>query len=263
MYAPPIVQKNMLSDFSGVNFIPLKMKKIFFVLVMGILFFEACTVKKMTGSLVEFETTQGKIKVKLYPETVKHKENFLKLVQAGFYDGVLFHRVIADFMIQTGDPDSKKSKPGALLGMGDVGYTLPAEFVTPRYYHKRGALSAARKGDESNPKKASSGCQFYIVQGRIFTDQELDALEQRKKQQLEKVGELLKNDTTYKFTAQQRADYKTIGGTPHLDAAYTVFGELIEGQEVVTAISKLKTSRNDRPVTDVRIVKARVLEDRK
>jgi len=253
---------------------------------------ESCTVKKDTQSIVRFETNYGKISVKLYDETPKHRDNFLKLVNEGFYSGVLFHRVIADFMIQAGDPDSKDAKSGKSLGSGDVGYTIPAEFVYPQFYHKRGVLSAARQGDESNPKKASSGCQFYIVQGRTFTDKELDSIEKSNKNKLEEalfhemlktrqdevkryrmersqpkldalrdsilvgVREQMQKNPTYKLTEQQRNDYKTLGGTPHLDGEYTVFGEVIEGLDVVTKISKVKTGRNDRPVEDIKVLKA-------
>ncbi len=199
-------------------------------------------------------------------------------------------------MIQTGDPDSKKAKPSTMLGMGDIGYTIPAEFKYPQYYHKRGALSAARQGDENNPKKASSGCQFYIVQGKIVSDQELDKIENSKAQQIftnrlqenlntkkeamklfsksDNKGAIdslrstvmkelqleIKNDSSYKFTRQQRKDYTTLGGTPHLDGDYTVFGEVIEGLDILTQISRLKTDRYDRPMVDVRVLKAVVLK---
>lgn len=255
---------------------------------------ESCAVKKESSSIVCLETNYGKITVKLYPETTKHRENFLKLVNEGFYNGVLFHRVIADFMIQTGDPDSKTAKPGASLGSGDVGYTIPAEFIYPQYYHKRGALSAARQGDQTNPLKASSGCQFYIVQGRTFTDSELNSMEKNNEQKLQakmfqdilnskqdevkkyrlersqvkldalrdsilaEVNVLIGKRTDYKFTEQQRSDYKTLGGTPHLDGDYTVFGEVTEGLDIVENISKTKTGRNDRPVEDIKILKAEV-----
>jgi len=254
---------------------------------------ESCAVKK-ESSIVILETNYGLITVKLYPETTKHRENFLKLVNEGFYNGVLFHRVIADFMIQTGDPDSKTAKPGASLGSGDVGYTIPAEFIYPQYYHKRGALSAARQGDQTNPLKASSGCQFYIVQGRTFTDVELNSMEKNNEQKLQskmfqdilntkqdevkkyrlersqvkldalrdsilaEVNVLIGKNSDYKFTEQQRNDYKTLGGTPHLDGDYTVFGEVIEGLDIVENISKTKTGRNDRPVEDIKILKAEV-----
>ncbi len=244
---------------------------------------------------VSFETNYGKIVVELYPETTKHRDNFIKLVKSGFYNGVLFHRVIADFMIQAGDPHSKKALPGTTLGSGDVGYTIPAEFVYPQYYHKRGALAAARQGNDTNPKKASSGCQFYIVQGHLFSNAELDALERKKertlvdkfykekmksdkayasKVRLEKnpdkamvlrdsvmkdIRDTLRLNPTYKFTEKQRADYTTIGGTPHLDGEYTVFGQVVEGLDVVEKISKTKTGKFDRPIENVKILKAKCL----
>lgn len=272
------------------------MKKKITAISILVIVLSACVAKKQLGTVVQLETTQGKIVVKLYPETVKHRENFLKLVNTGFYNGVMFHRVISNFMIQTGDPDSKKAKPGVMLGLGDIGYTVPAEFKYPQYYHKRGALSAARQGDENNPKKASSGCQFYIVQGKILSDTELDLIEKNKAQKIFstrleenlnlKQGELklltktknkeaidsvrniaikevqqqMKKDSSYKFTSQQRRDYTTLGGTPHLDGDYTVFGEVLEGLDILTQISRLKTDRYDRPIVDVRVLKAVVLK---
>jgi peptidylprolyl isomerase len=255
---------------------------------------ESCAKKNVLSPTVIFETNYGKITVKLYPETAKHRDNIVKLVNKGFYNGVLFHRVIADFMIQTGDPDSRKALPGAMLGSGDVGFTIPAEFIYPRYYHKRGTLAAARQGDDTNPQKASSGCQFYIVQGRAFSDEELNLMEKNNEQKLESKlfqeklsakqadvkkyreernqgkldilrdsilveirSEIAKNPT-FKFTDQQRNDYKTVGGTPHLDGNYTVFGEVIEGLDIVNRISRTKTGQNDRPEEDIRILKAKI-----
>lgn len=271
-------------------------KSIFIILVSVFIISESCAEKKESATKVRLETTYGNIVVKLYPETTKHRENFLKLVNEGFYNGVLFHRVIADFMIQAGDPDSKKAKPGAMLGAGDVGYTVPAEFVYPQYYHKRGALAAARQGDDTNPLKASSGCQFYIVQGRTFSDEELNNLEIKNEQKLKEkmfneilitkqvelnqyklersqtkldalrdsilaeVNIRIEKDSSYKFTEQQRNDYRTIGGTPHLDGAYTVFGEVVEGLDIVENISKTKTGTYDRPVEDIRVIKAEVVK---
>lgn len=272
------------------------MKKSILLILTTILFMsESCAISKESSSIVRLETTYGNITVKLYPETNKHRENFLKLVNEGFYNGVLFHRVIADFMIQTGDPDSKKANPKASLGSGDVGYTIPAEFIYPKYYHKRGALSAARQGDQTNPLKASSGCHFYIVQGRTFTDAELNNMEKNNEQKLEaklfqevvntkqeevkkyrlersqvkldalrdsilaEVKVTIEKNPSYKFTEQQRTDYKTLGGTPHLDGDYTVFGEVIEGLDIVEKISKTKTGLNDRPVEDIKVLKAEVV----
>lgn len=206
---------------------------------------------KMKEQKIEIETTQGNILVKLYNETPLHRDNFVKLVKEKFYDGVLFHRVIADFMIQSGDPDSKNAKPNAQLGSGDVGYTIPAEFKTPALYHKKGALAAARQGDMVNPQKASSGCQFYIVEGKTFTDAELDNMERAR---LMRAGNP-PNDSTLMFSEKAREDYKTIGGTPHLDGSYTVFGEVVEGIEIVEKISKVKTNSSDRPVEDVKVIR--------
>ncbi|MFV0392381.1 MAG: peptidylprolyl isomerase [Paludibacteraceae bacterium] len=205
---------------------------------------------------VRIETTQGVIIVKLYNETPLHRDNFLKLVNEKFYDGVLFHRVIDHFMIQAGDPDSKTAKSNMQLGGGDVGYTIPAEFRLPIIYHKKGALAAARQGDNVNPQKASSGCQFYIVEGRQLTDKELDALEQHKIKSAERAS----NDSTIPFSEKSRKDYGTIGGTPHLDGSYTVFGEVVEGLETVEKIAGTKTDSSDRPLDDVKILKMRLLK---
>ena len=215
------------------------------LLLASILVTSSCAKKNDLEPVIKFKTTEGTIKVRLYAETPKHRDNFVKLVEAGFYEGVLFHRVIADFMIQAGDPDSKNANLKASLGSGDVGYSIPAEFVYPKYYHKKGALAAAREGDDTNPEKASSGCQFYIVKGKVFTNAELNALEQKR---------------SIKFTNEQRNDYTTIGGTPHLDGNYTVFGEVIEGLEIVTNISRVKTGELDRPLENVRILKAKRIE---
>jgi len=247
--------------------------------------------------IVALETTYGKITLKLYPETAKHRDNFLKLVNQGFYNGVLFHRVIANFMIQAGDPKSKNAPANTTLGAGDVGYTIPAEFVYPQYYHKRGALAAAREGDKRNPLKASSGCQFYIVQGRVFAAEELQEMEKTnylklteklyqevtgaKQAQFNKlkmennpakldalrdsllneVRNMIIKNPTYKFTELQRKDYTTIGGTPHLDGNYTVFGEVVEGLDVVEKISKAQTSPSNRPVENIVVIKAEVVKE--
>ena len=201
---------------------------------------------------MKIETTEGDITLKLYDETPLHRDNFIKLVKSKFYDGVLFHRVIDQFMIQSGDPTSKNAEPGKMLGEGDVGYTIPAEFKPPQLYHKRGVLAAAREGDDTNPEKASSGCQFYIVVGKQFTNEDLDIMEASK---IDKHGHA--NDSTYKFSEQARTDYTTIGGTPHLDGNYTVFGEILTGMDVVDKIAKARTNRADRPREDIRIVKIR------
>jgi len=209
---------------------------------------------KMKNQKVKIETTEGDITLLLYDETPLHRDNFVKLVKAKFYDGVLFHRVIDEFMIQGGDPNSKNAEPGKMLGDGDVGYTIPAEFKTPQIYHKRGALAAAREGDDTNPEKASSGCQFYIVVGKQFTNEQLDQMEASK---IDKHGHA--NDSTYKFSEQARIDYTTIGGTPHLDGNYTVYGEVLTGIDVVDKIAQARTNRADRPREDIRIIKMRLM----
>ena len=246
---------------------------------------------------VKISTSLGDITAVLYDETPLHRDNFIKLVNEGYYNGTLFHRVIKDFMIQAGDPESKKAPKGKMLGSGDVGYTLPAEFIYPRYFHKKGALSAARQGDEVNPKKESSGCQFYIVTGKVYGDSALlnmeqqmnrmrlnnafNALAQKHMKEIYKMRkdgnqEGLMNlqdsliaqaeaqvgkEPEFKFTPEQIKAYTTVGGTPHLDGQYTVFGEVLEGMEVVDKIQKVKTDRSDRPEEDVVIKKVTLLED--
>ena len=247
-------------------------------------------------TLVKIETTAGDIKVKLYNETPKHRDNFIKLVKDGMYEGTLFHRVIKDFMIQAGDPDSKNAPKGKILGAGDVGYTIPAEFVYPKFFHKKGALSAARQGDNVNPKKESSGCQFYIVTGKVYNDSTLLSMEsqmnenkinvifntlaQKHMKEIYKMRKANDEDGLYDlqeklfaeaqemaakqpefhFTPEQIEAYTTVGGTPHLDGEYTVFGEVVEGMDVVDKIQQVKTDRSDRPEEDVKIIKATILD---
>ena len=195
------------------------------------------------------QTNYGDIIVRLSDSTPLHRDNFLKLVKTHYYDSVLFHRVIKNFMIQSGDPNSKQAKPGEPLGEGGPDYTIPAEFRTT-LFHKKGVIAAAR---DNNPEKASSGSQFYIVQGKIFSDAGLDSVE------------------TYrlngrKIPADQREVYKTIGGTPHLDQNYTVFGEIVKGLDVVDKIASVATSKGDdrdRPLEDVRIIKAKFVKRKK
>lgn len=189
-------------------------------------------------SIIMLETPYGNMKIKLYDETPMHKENFLKLVSEKFFDDQIFHRVIEDFMIQAGDPDSKNAPPGKPLGFGDLGYTVPAEF-NKDHYHKKGALAAARQSDNVNPAKESSASQFYIVQGKIYPDHVLNMMEQRNKH--------------IKFTDEQRKIYTTIGGTPHLDYEYTVFGEVIEGIDIIDKIAVVETDSRDRPLKDIKI----------
>jgi peptidyl-prolyl cis-trans isomerase B (cyclophilin B) len=194
--------------------------------------------------MVEMVTNMGTMKIKLYDNTPQHRDNFIKLVEQGFYDSVLFHRVIPSFMIQGGDPDSKGAPAGKMLGMGGPGYTVPAEFVETNL-HLKGALAAARMGDQMNPTKASSGSQFYIVQGQSLVDSQLDQIEQMKK---------------IKYTEEQRKAYKEKGGTPFLDRDYTVFGELVEGFDVLDKISAVARDRGDRPTQDVMIIKATLIK---
>ena len=244
-------------------------------------------------TLVKLETTMGNITVALYNETPKHRDNFIKLVKEGVYDSTLFHRVIKQFMIQAGDPDSKNASDTAMLGSGDVGNTIPAEF-NPKFFHKKGVLAAARQGDDVNPEKASSGCQFYIVTGRKFTEPQLLGMENKINEQHEealfdslarqhmkeiykmrKAGdnagllelqdtleaqarELADKEEKFRFTPEQIKAYSTVGGAPHLDGSYTVFGEVTEGMEVVENIEIAKTNRADRPVENIRILKASI-----
>jgi peptidyl-prolyl cis-trans isomerase B (cyclophilin B) len=214
------------------------MKKIF--LLVFVCFSFIAEAKKNKNKFVVIETNKGCIKIEVFNDVPQHAANFLKLAKEGFYDSLLFHRVIPSFMIQGGDPDSKRSVSKQMLGNGDVGYKVPAEFKLPTYYHKKGALAAAR---DNNPEKASSGCQFYIVVGKIFTDADLNNMEQR---------------GHFKYSEQARTDYKTIGGTPHLDGDYTVYGQVVMGQEIVDAISLVPRDTNNRPNEDVRILNIKI-----
>ncbi len=199
--------------------------------------------KAPKSSLVLISTSLGDIKISLYNETPKHRDNFLKLVKEGSLEGTLFHRVIKEFMIQGGDPDSKNAAPGVALGEGGLGYTIPAEFV-PSLIHKKGVLAAAREGDNVNPEKASSSCQFYLVQGRKFTREEIDKMLK---------GKNARRDTKIEYTEEQYKTYETIGGTPHLDMDYTVFGEVIEGLDVIDKIAEVKKDKRDRPLGDIKM----------
>lgn len=213
---------------------------------------EVVVKKKDRKKDVHLQTSMGDITLRLSDSTPLHRDNFLKLVKQGFYDSVLFHRIINNFMIQAGDPNSKTTTAGKPLGGGGPGYTIPAEFRTT-LFHKKGALAAARQGDDVNPEKASSGSQFYISQGKKFTDGGLDSLETLR----------LKGR---KILSEHREAYKTVGGTPHLDQNYTVFGEVVNGIEVVDKIAIVPTSRGadrDRPLEDVKIIKARLIKRKK
>lgn len=236
---------------------------------------------------VKITTTEGEIIVRLYDETPLHRDNFIRLAKEGYYDGTLFHRVIKDFMIQGGDPDSRNAPAGKMLGAGGPDYTIAAEFVYPQLFHKRGALSAARLGDEVNPNRESSGSQFYIVWGKTYNASELKQMERQMAMQQEQsvfnalaaehhdeimalrrnrdraglmaLQDKLTDETKAKcklmgkpaFTPEQREAYTTIGGTPFLDGQYTVFGEVEEGLDVVEKIQNCKTLRGDRPQTDI------------
>jgi cyclophilin family peptidyl-prolyl cis-trans isomerase len=193
---------------------------------------------------VEMETSLGNMTIKLYDETPKHRDNFIKLAETGYYDGLLFHRIIEGFMVQGGDPNSKGADQKARLGSGGPGYTVPAEF-TDQYAHVKGALCAARQGDNANPEKASSGSQFYIVDGREVSADVLDGMEKRK-------GMV--------YPAEIRKAYEEFGGTPFLDQDYTVYGMVVKGLDVLDKIASVQTGAADRPVEDVKILKVRVVK---
>ena len=196
---------------------------------------------------VLLETTEGNIRIALFDDTPIHRDNFIKLVEEHFYDSLLFHRVIKNFMIQTGDPASRNAEPGVTLGDGDLGYTLQPEFRTPAHYHRRGAVAMAREGDSQNPKRESSACQFYIVWGKTYSTREMETI-------AEKVDSMTHGET--KITTEMFWTYRKQGGSPHLDGQYTVFGEVVEGMDVVERIQKVFTDDYNRPVDDVRIIKA-------
>jgi cyclophilin family peptidyl-prolyl cis-trans isomerase len=263
---------------------------IFFLTLLGLSKMGAQTLGKET---ILIETAMGNMKLKLYEETPLHKVNFLKLVSEHFFDSLLFHRVINNFMIQGGDPNSKRSKSSDTLGNGELGYTIPAE-INPKLIHKKGTLCAAREGDDVNPKFASSSCQFYIVQGKVRSTEDLKKAEDRinktasvnagrvvmkseegkvLKMQYDKykaennldsaeavnkrIELMVKNEVSkkapYIFSELQKSSYSTVGGTPHLDGTYTVFGEVIEGLDVIDKIAAVKVDGNNRPEKDVRM----------
>lgn len=252
--------------------------------------------QKTTETQVRMQTNLGTITLKLYNETPLHRDNFIKLVKDGQYEGLLFHRVINEFMIQGGDVTSKNAPLNKQLGAGDLGYTVPAEFVYPRYFHKRGALCAARTGDDSNPEKASSASQFYIVTGKVYSEGEIKQLEKQKESRLKQaifnrlqnenkttimqyyksgdkdslaimrdtlIGkteiETEKRKEETKLTAQQREAYTTVGGVPFLDNEYTVYGEVTEGIEIVDKIQKVKTNSSDRPLGNIVIESMQII----
>lgn len=245
------------------------------------------------GPTLDIKTSMGDIRIRLYDDTPKHRDNFLKLAKEGFYDGVLFHRVIDGFMVQTGDPESKTAPKGKMLGSGDPGYRIPAEIVYPSHYHKYGALAAARTGDNMNPMRESSGSQFYIVTGKKYNEPTLMKMQEMSLQkelqayfmQLQRenmdtikalraakdsVGlENLRQELIRKteenvhpegMTEAQIRDYTTVGGAPHLDNQYTVFGEVLEGMDVVEKIQKAETDGHDRPLEDIKILSVKIEE---
>jgi cyclophilin family peptidyl-prolyl cis-trans isomerase len=269
------------------NFTPFRRP---FLLAIAFAIYFSCLGQNRQNKQVLLTTSFGTLKIALYPETPRHRDNFYKLVSTCFYDSTLFHRVIPGFMVQGGDPGSKAAVAGQMLGNGDIGYKIPAE-IKPAYFHKKGALAAAR---DNNPDKSSSGCQFYIVAGTVYTDSMLNLMEANKnallKQQIfiafinqkENVG--LKNtfislqkrgnrdslqllsktieplvDTVFakmphfKFSEPQRKAYTTIGGAPHLDGDYTVFGEVTEGLDVIDKLTMVKKDEHDRPLQDIRM----------
>lgn len=248
----------------------------------------ATTTPVADDAKVLIKTSMGDIEILLYGDTPKHQANFLKLVKEGYYNGTLFHRVINEFMVQAGDPDSKGAPAGKMLGQGGPGYQIDAEFVYPKHFHKAGALAAARTADQVNPERKSSGSQFYIVTGKKYTDDELNQMEAQMKQgavqsefyriagqhQAEITKMQQENDqaglmklqeeiiaqaekaaaNAPGLTAEQREAYSAVGGTPFLDNQYTVFGEVIKGMDVVSKIEKTATGANDRPKEDVKIL---------
>lgn len=201
---------------------------------------------------VLIETTMGNIRIQLYNETPIHRDNFLKLTRLHFYDSLLIHRVIPAFMIQTGDPSSKHAEPGYMLGNTSLDYTLPAEIRLPQIYHKRGAVAMAREGDDINPEHRSSGSQFYIVQGKRHSS----AVIEHEQEYLDSLF-----GDSIKMTPQMIETYRKVGGTPHLDGTYTVFGEVVEGMDVVDKIEKADTDDYDRPIEDIRILKVTITKD--
>lgn len=230
------------------------MRRYFLLLLSFVITFTAFAQKDSTLKKKDrkrdilLQTSMGDMVIRLSDSTPLHRENFLKLVKVHYYDGVLFHRVIKDFMIQSGDPNSKNAKPGQPLGNGGPGYRIPAEF-RQSLFHKKGVIAAAR---DNNPEKASSGSQFYIVQGKKFSDAGLDSVE--------------KYRLKIKIPIEQREVYKTIGGTPHLDQNYTVFGEVVKGIDVIDKIASVETSKGvdrDRPLTDIKIIKASLVKRKK
>ena len=219
------------------------------LLAFAVMLLVSCSTGK--EYIVRMYTTAGNIDLKLYNETPKHRDNFVRLVKDNVYDSLLFHRVISDFMIQGGDPMSRNAAKGELLGEGDLGYTVEAEFMPKVLFHKRGALAAAREGDDVNPRKASSASQFYIVWGRVFTPEKLREYE---------ISYERRMGRDIVITPEQEVVYTSIGGTPHLDGEYTVFGEVVKGLDVVDSIQRVACDNNDRPLEDVRIIRTKIIK---
>lgn len=252
-------------------------------------------IQSVSDAFVDIKTSLGDIRIRLYGETPKHRDNFIKLVTEGFYNDVLFHRVINQFMIQTGDPESKGAAAGKMLGSGGPGYDLDAEILYPQFFHKRGALAAARQGDEVNPERRSSGSQFYIVTGKVYNAGQLGQMEKQiQYQQMQSIfndlasqhrdsimnmrrnrdqaglqalqEELVKRTEAeaaknpVKFTQEQIDAYSTVGGTPHLDGTYTVFGEVVDGIDVVAKIETTATGAQDRPKEDIKIISMSIVK---
>lgn len=262
-----------------------------FALLLSILFITSCQAPGGgTGSLVLVKTTLGDIKIKLYDNTPVHRDNFIKLVKMGYYDGISFHRVIRDFMIQAGDPATRTGLTAEQLDTL-ITYTLPAEF-RPEYFHKKGALAAAREGNSLNPEMRSSGTQFYIVQGTKYTDQDLASTEKQINNNIKqsyfnkfmfeiadsalkagvqlpeseiqekasiKMFDYLSSSSEFRFTEEQKNNYKTTGGVARLDGTYTVFGEVVEGLDIVDKIASVQTNKSDTPLSDIRILKMKLL----
>ena len=201
---------------------------------------------------VELETTEGNIRIALYNETPQHRDNFMKLVRMQFYDSLLVHRVIKDFMIQSGDMSSRNARPGQLLGAGELDYTTEPEFRLPQIYHRRGVVAAARESDKVNPERRSGAAQFYIVWGKIYDNKRLAFVQQK----LDSA-----TNGAVNLTPEMMETYKTVGGTPHLDGQYTVFGEVTAGLDIVDRIQQMATDKNDRPTKDIRILRVKIISD--
>ena len=265
----------------------MKLKKLAFLTTILVVTSVSVLAKK--EPIVVMKTSEGTIKLKLYNDTPIHRDNFIKLSKSKFFEGIIFHRVIKNFMIQSGDPDSRNPKPDSTYGEGGPGYDLPAEIVNT-HFHKKGVLAAAREGDKTNPERKSSGSQFYIVQGKKFTDAELDAVEKKVNDRLRlntiekifesekakpennalsaeefknlvnlKVEAAVNSTPPFKISEERREVYKKIGGSPHLDSSYTIFGEVIEGMDVVDKIAATPTNPKDRPLKDIFILNVKVI----